>query len=563
MNEESKDEIKTILYSGQIIGAIVEALDIKDDALTDKTAKRYYSGKNVSKYSLNRIYIALGKELVKLNIVPIPQMFEKHGISMPNITTASLARLSKKWDSLCATIQSRSGNIQDYAQAVEGFCRLIIIDFALRIVAWLRLSNQSPPELKTPQWAEANGAGMMLRMLLSETGITRDQFSARVEVSHISIDNWFDGRIRPIPKNIEVISETFSKLLLDTNKYSLQVQFQRQFTFAYLADILAKNIGREAVLELATALYRFIRLISEDISKMERPPIEDVAGLEFAILRYGTDEPSSHTLLRNLALVEKDAKWQKDVLASITGWDLRFEEIVYQNSAPGAPAGLAQDLPEKAKMEEIEDGTEEELRKHKETRSLQAKDYTRIDSGDLRMAFEQFNGGINGLQLIVKRHPLSPQAHSMLGSYLGMVGKHLRNQEMINEGISECKIAAALCNDWDMPLVEPAIILINIGRYDEALVELDIAAKQLSNITPHLALNRGYALMQTNKFEQALDDFEFVISMRPNYALALVHAAHCAFMLHDHQKGIRYAKEARNYGEPRTYNDWRKGVYRN
>lgn len=28
--------------------------------------------------------------------------------------------------------------------------------------------------------------------------------------------------------------------------------------------------------------------------------------VEFEILRHGTDEPNSHTLLRNLALVEKD-----------------------------------------------------------------------------------------------------------------------------------------------------------------------------------------------------------------------------------------------------------------
>jgi len=56
MNEDSKNESKTILYSGQIIGAFVEALDIKDEVLTDKTAKRYYSGIIVSEYSLRFEY---------------------------------------------------------------------------------------------------------------------------------------------------------------------------------------------------------------------------------------------------------------------------------------------------------------------------------------------------------------------------------------------------------------------------------------------------------------------------------------------------------------------------
>jgi tetratricopeptide (TPR) repeat protein len=94
------------------------------------------------------------------------------------------------------------------------------------------------------------------------------------------------------------------------------------------------------------------------------------------------------------------------------------------------------------------------------------------------------------------------------------------------------------------------------------LVELESAAYKLPTITPHLALNRGYALMQTKRYEQVLVDFEFAINIKPNYAIALDYAAHCAFMIGDQVKGIKYAKEARKYGEPRTYNDWRKGSYK-
>ena len=563
MNENTKSETRTIPYSGQIIGAVVEALDIKDEVLTNRTAKRYYSGITVSEYSLRQIYITLGKRLVDLGIVPTPSLFEQYDVSMPNITTASMARVAKKWDSLCATIQSRSGRIQDYGQAIEGFCRLIVIDLALRIASWLRIAKLPPPEPKTPQWAEENGAGKMLRMLLSQAGITRDQFSARVEVTHISVDNWFDGKVRPIPSHIGFMTETFAKLISGASKHNLQAQLQRQFTIAYLADVLAKNIGREAVVELATSLYRFIWLILEDIEAMDRPPIEEVAGEEFEILRYGTDEPGSHILLRNLALVETDTRWKKDILASTTGWGLRFEEIAGQSSSPGASAGLAQELPAAAKREDTKDGTEEDLGKFKEDSWLKPEDYARIRSGDLRMLTERLKGGIDDLRLIVKRHPLSAQAHVALGSFLGMVGKHLSNREMINEGVNECKIAAALCESWDMPLVEPGIILINVGRYDEALSELENAVNKLPSITPHLAMNRGYAFMQLRKYEQALSDFEFIIKSRPDYATALDNAAHCAFMLSDRAKGIKYAKEPRKYGEQHAFNDWRKGRYNN
>jgi len=32
-------------------------------------------------------------------------------------------------------------------------------------------------------------------------------------------------------------------------------------------------------------------------------------------------------------------------------------------------------------------------------------------------------------------------------------------------------------------------------------------------------------------------------------------------MLGDRVKGMKYAKEARKYGEPRSYNDWKKGAF--
>jgi len=45
MNEESKNESNTIPYSGRIIGAVVEALDITDEALTDKLRNAITLGK--------------------------------------------------------------------------------------------------------------------------------------------------------------------------------------------------------------------------------------------------------------------------------------------------------------------------------------------------------------------------------------------------------------------------------------------------------------------------------------------------------------------------------------
>jgi len=562
MNGKTDKETKVIPYSGRIVGTIVEALDIKDEVLTSRTARRYYSGKTVSTYSLKQIYTVLGENLVELGITPAPAMFEKHGVSMPVIVTASISRLARKWDQLCARIQSRSARIGDYSQAAKGFCRLIVIDLALRIVSWLRLDKSECPEPTTPIWAEENGAGKMLREFLSETGITREQLAARVGVTRVSIDNWFDGKIRPVPENIEFMVEEFANLIPGTNKNELRQQLQRQFTLAYLVNILAETIGRKAVVELATALYRFIYLISEDIRTMTRPPIEEVAGMEYDNLRLGTDDPGSHTLLRNLSVMENNPEWQRDILASITGWDLRFEEIANFSGLLSDAAGLAQELPREVMEQDIKEGIAEEIQRLRGVSILKPEDYERVISGDLSYMVERFKDGIDDRRLIVKRHPLSAQAHSQLGSFLGMVGRWLRNREMIDEGINECKISAALCEGWDMPLVEVGIILINAGHYDEALVEFENAANKLPELTPHLAMNRGYTLMQLKRYKQALADFEFVIAKKPDYSYALDYAAYCSFMLGNQVKGIKYAKEARKYGVMQSYNEWRNGVYK-
>jgi transcriptional regulator with XRE-family HTH domain len=562
MDKRPHDGLKTLTYSGQILGAIVKALDVRDDVLTSRTAKRYFLGANVDQYSLKQVYVVLGQRLVDLAIVPPPLMFQEHGVSMAKIVAASLARMAGKWDRLCARIQSRQASIHDESQAINGFCRLLVVDLALRVFAWMRLSELPPPEAETPQWAEENGPGKMLRRLLSEAGITRDQFGARVEVSPVSIDNWFDGKVRPTPANIERIADAFSNVITGgSRKHDLQVRLQSEFTFAYLADQLAEVIGREAVEDLATALYRFVRTISDDVNSMKRPPLEDAAGNEFETLRLGVDEPSSHALLRNLASLETDPEWKRDILASTTGWELRFEEIALQSSLPGGSAGLAQDLPEAARAEESEDGTGDDLKRLRTVSTLGTHDYERLAFGDLTLFIEQLRDGIERRRLVVRQHQSSPRPHFELGSFLGMAGKHLRSRDLIDEGVRECRIAGALCKGWDAPLVEVGIILSNAGRVDEALIELSAAVDRLRGITPHLAFARGYALMQVKRHEEALKDFEAVIRARPEYALALDHAGHCAFMIGQNVKGREYAKAARKHGSTMTYDDWRRGTY--
>ena len=168
--------------------------------------------------------------------------------------------------------------------------------------------------------------------------------------------------------------------------------------------------------------------------------------------------------------------------------------------------------------------------------------------------------GIECRRAVVRDFPYSPNAYFQLGSYLGIAGKHTGRRDLIDEGITECKIAFGLLPDWDAPAVEPGIILANIEAYEEALGELRQAAERLPAATPHLQFATGYVLMMLERHQEALAQFESVIKARSDYALALLYAARCAFSLGDTRRGIRYAKAARRYGEPDEYNAWRKRI---
>ena len=174
------------------------------------------------------------------------------------------------------------------------------------------------------------------------------------------------------------------------------------------------------------------------------------------------------------------------------------------------------------------------------------------------MIFEFLESGLALRRSIAHDFPSSPTAHMELGSFLGMAGKWTGRRDLVDEGITECKIASALLPEWDNPAVEPGIMLANIGAYDEALVELAHAADRLPAATPHLRFATGYVLMELSRHAEALEHFESVIASRPDYALAYSHAARCAFALSETTKAIDFAKTARRLGEPTEYNAWRK-----
>ncbi len=556
-------------YSGEIIGAVVKALDLDHGILKERTAQRFLRGQHISERKREEIFKALGEAVVDLGIVPKPAMLERFGTPMSSIIGEAFAATGKRWDALLALTESRSAPIRDDAVVVNGFLRLAVVDFALRIFALARLADLDPPASVTPIWAEDNSRSKLLRDLAKDAGLTREQLAGHLEKSDTSIDNWLDGKIRPTRKNVSALTRALADGNPNVDAEQIEHEVQRQFALAYLTDLLAPVIGRKQVLELSTALYRFVRVIWENVAELERPPLEENPTAEVVALAYGTAHASIFPLLEDLASVEADRVWKNYIMAAAVSWDVAVQQIAIEAGSPRTAAGLAQDISDVSetasnRSKDVENGPtykrNAEISKRL-TQESSIETIPRIIHGDIRAMSREWQEDVKLRRALVLDFPTDPEAHFNLGSYLGMLGKWTRRRDLIDEGINECKIAWALLPEWDAPAVEPAIILANFGAYDESLQELNWAKSVLPAPTPHLHYGFGYTLMMLERYDQALQHLEEVLKSKADYALALRDAARCSFKLGDHVSGRRYAKRARQFGDPVEYDLWQKGKY--
>lgn len=79
------------------------------------------------------------------------------------------------------------------------------------------------------------------------------------------------------------------------------------------------------------------------------------------------------------------------------------------------------------------------------------------------------------------------------------------------------------------------------------------------NVSPHLANVLGNARMRNNDYLGALDMFDKVITIEPNWGQTLDDAAYCCFKIGNRQKGMELAKRVKMLGVMQTNNKWRIG----
>ena len=571
-------------YSGQILGAVVNALDVGEGVLADKTATRMFAGRSVSEHSRKERLVALAQALVDLGIVPDLDDRLRDGKFRDGLTTADIVGdvigvACQIWDRLMEHAQNQSASVSDFSGAGRRYLRLATVDVALRMAGFARFAQLELPEPSVPVWAHPKGAGEILRRLQRELGITRDQLAARLEVPPTTLDNWLDSTVIPGRNHVPALARELSRRG-SVKAEDLERDLTRQFALARLAKTVAAVVSWEAVGEDVETAFRLARLIQEMdglsaaiegiagfVGLVREPGESDVSSdlvvdvVPLMLLMMGSFAPFAPGLLRPLADRWELRGWSEDLRAAVLPPEMRVQFIAGRHSGGRAAAGLAQDY-----FDVVGDPSPADLEAADVIRRAQEHEAQELFS--IVAAADQvphplvyWRREIDFGRRFVRRFPNNAEAHFNLGSLLGLIGRTLGDRGLIEEGMMECKVAAGLEPRWDAPAVEPGIILCNLQDWAGALKELATAAESLPTMTPHLRNVRGYALMHAGRLDEALVDYLAVVEARPDFAAAWGNAAHCAFRLGNPTEGLRYAKRAGSLGDPTAYAVWAKGAY--
>ena len=570
------------MYSGQILGAVVDALNVGEGVLAGKTAKRMFSGRSVSEYSRKEVLEAVGQAMVDLGLVPdvdekLREPPFRDGLTTSDILADVIGMMCVQWDMLMRHMQNRGAAVTDFSGAGREFLRLATVDIALRMVGFAHFAALELPNPHVPVWAQPNGAGEIMRIHQRRVGLSRHQLAINLEVSRTTVDNWLDGRNTPGRSYLPALAMWLSRGQ-SVSADDLEAELRRQFALARLAEAVASAVGWDAVSADVEAAFRFSKLMEESNALTSffelLAEVKELADLDIVdnperlgdfllpmLLLLGSTAPFARVLLRQLAERPEARAWLEDIYAVASSPEMQFELIAFRHSGERQYLGLSQDY-----LDVVTEPSPQDLEARAAIKRLEIGELDALlpfgpvmDSAS--DAFEMYMGMPGPLRDLVQRFSASAEAHYHLGSLLSLMGVRLGNRALVDEGIMECMVSSGLEPRWDAPAVAPSVTLCNLDDWDGALRELEKAARVLPEVTPHLQLVRAYALMNSGRHEQALADYLVLTKTRPDFAAVWEGTARCAFALGNNTSGLGFAKRARALGEPSVYDAWAKGAF--
>lgn len=576
--------------AAEFLGRVVSRLGLPDapdaDILRERNHQRFLSGETKPQEVVDLVLSALASVLTRHGYLETAGWPTTLGFPTPEmLVDFAIGNLRERWDRACVRVRGGALRGAALGPVFMTAAHLVVIDLALRGGAWLVLTDHpGAPKDKPP------GIPMVAAVMdfsVEKTGYTAPELAKKLGIERTAIDDWRKGA-RPSDANLGLLAQVVADAttMPEWGAMFMWHLLRRNLALAdILQDLEDTPWFKGKVVDLWQGFWALASRVAELI-RSQKEKFEEGASPRIltGLVMWGSSHVISIPLLNDLRY-QAPASWQSDLVAGPSWADRLWLAAGLGQSIANVPR--PEDLPESLRAtlndprlrEMFCDPSVREMvamhilgaptpelsppGKYAGWQVMRLKGPPEVSAENRRtqasaaMSHGRPDIAVEHLRRAVELMPAHETAHFELGAALWQAGD-------IEGGLEECRIAAALRPEWELPKVEIGIILINAERYEEARAHLEVVYAEAPGPTSHLKFNLATARWRCGEFKGGLALFEDVLTddAYASYPNALNQAAHCAFMLGDHVRGRRYAKAANDLGVAETFSRWQRGAYR-
>lgn len=572
--------------AGQVINVLIDTFDLRSfdthGILKQRNSLRFLAGERVSEEAERLVFDRFAKTVLNAALWPDALSFASispspviqralASIKPAKLLSAWLSHLASSWNDLVITIERQKAPLQRVAPLAAAFVRLVTIDIACRLGAWLWLTPGSDDKaLSEPIWAKPKGTSKWLRDVLTRCGDkppSRDSIALELSVNLKTVDAWLDAGVRPTDANLVALMKFLSVNGAGAHKAILR-EARLTFSCAALTRLVGNLIGEKDAIGAAYRLWYFAHFFPAFVRHSKRPQAE-LAEAMTANLVAGTfpkAAPWIEFMLHPLRREEEDPRWKASLRAVTRSWQEHISQLVCQLQVHEQSLSQSSDdvLPElrDAVLDHVAGFQEMLVSEDDPMQYLKATaehgEFAHFELTQRGVDAMNAHDFITALEIFKELVRLRPEE----GVYHYYLGHTLSELSMMDEAILECELAVQLDPTFELARFEVGAVLLSFGRDEDARVRFEQLITSGPEPSSLMLVGLAFAREVTGDIPGAIEAYELAVQKNAKEAEAFDRLAHLYLVTGKARRGIECAKKAKHLGFSTVYLAQKSGYYK-